>query len=108
MQKTVFDDERLRYLTSRVTEATRRSANLRELGDMALEVMMERLRVEEQLTHKPKKEERTRLKRMLRHLKDAERGIVRVYILQSLGRKSALNPFLNYMYKRDALWEAKP
>ena len=107
MQKTTFDNERVRYLTNRVAEMATRSANLRELGDVALEVMMTRLRVEESLAHKPKKEERVHLKRALRQLKDVERDIVRAYVLQSLGRRAPINPFLSYMNKRDSLWEAR-
>lgn len=108
MQKSVFRDERLRYLANRVTELTTHRANLRELGDIALEVMMSRLKVEESLGHKPHKDERTRLNRTLRQLKDVERNIVRIYVLQSLGQRHRINPFVSYMYKRQTPWESKP
>lgn len=104
MQNLSVDEERLHYLANRVTELTTHRTNFRELGDIALEVMMARLKIEELLDTKPKKDQRAHLNRTLRELKEVEKSIVRMYVLQSLEQQHAVNPFLSYVRKRQ-LWE---
>lgn len=93
-------EQRLNYLSNRLINMYMTGTNVGELGDIAIEIMMTRVNLEEILDGDYPKDEKKNAKKMLLKLKEVERRAVSLFLMSRIaGAKTSetLSPFFSYI-----------
>jgi hypothetical protein len=97
----IFGEDRLKYLANQITAMFSGATTTEQLGTIALEIMVSRENAEETISGKASLEDKKRAQKTLEQLKEIEKNIVRVYILNRLehpqGKKT---PFIDYVMSK--------
>jgi hypothetical protein len=97
----VFGEDRLKYLANQITAMFSGATTTEQLGTVALEIMVARENAEETISGKSSQEDKERAQRTLEQLREIEKNIVRLYILNRLeypqGKKT---PFIDYVMSK--------
>ena len=106
MLKEEYDEGRLQYLASQIASLAVDSFTPDQLGNIALEILVFRNKVENVL-EKGSKEEKKRAKKALEQLKRLEASVIQLYILSRLRRQRSENLFLDYLTKDYSFLETR-
>jgi len=104
MLKEEYDEGRLRYLASQIANLATGDFTPDQLGNIALEILVVRNKVENVL-EKGSKEEKKRAKKVLEQLKQLETSVIQLYILGKLRKQRSENLFLDYLTRNYSFLE---
>jgi len=85
MLKEEYDAERLQYLARLVAEMHVHGVDIGKLGNIALELLVTRSKIEEIVEGKFPRAQRERAKKTLLELKDLEKSLVSLYAMGVFG-----------------------
>lgn len=95
-----YDATRLEYLANKVAELTFDPRTRDNLGELALEVLIEREKLEEILESDTTKENKKKAIDGLKRLRSLEKSIVKLYLLSIFSGKKSQSPFMNYIMSK--------
>lgn len=96
---------KLDYLRGRIAIMYEKGVDAKELGDIALELLIRRNEVEHRLDENPTSEIKKEIRQTLDALRELEKAIISVYMLNRLsGKKEFQSPYLDYMSRRYSIY----
>jgi len=101
MMCVIHDNSRLEKLSNEVSELLIFPSKKADLGQLALEILIEREKLEDMVEKGPKHEKK-KAKEQLKKLKEIQKSIVKLYIVSMLKGKGQKNNYMNYIMSKYA------
>lgn len=105
MLKEEYSKERIQYLASQIASLSLGKFQRGQLGNIALEILIMRSRVESVLEQKGSQAEQRRARKALEQVKQLEKSVVQLYLLARLQREGSEDLFLDYLTRRHSFME---